>query len=234
MIDEKTNGSKDELNEMSSPLEDVPTGTEHKKKNTNSGQGIKKKKKKNKRKKLIKDPFESYDPRGVQTLFRTISRNHYNLLRMVDVKASIILTMNSIMISLIMGAMFVAPESKKAALEVGFRVIILFSVLSMVFALISMLPHKYLGKSFKESKYNGTLYAGNFTVKTLNEFRSSFMDVISKGETLYDEMIHDLYFLGRVIEKKQRMTIFSVVVFLVGLIIGIFINITNGLGMFHS
>ena len=104
----------------------------------------------------------------------------------------------------------------------------------MVFALISMLPHKYLGRSFRESKYNGTLYAGNFSVNSLDEFRSSFMNVISKGESLYDEMIHDLYFLGRVIEKKQRMTIFSVVIFLIGLILGIIINITNGLGMFHS
>ena len=198
------------------------------------GKSGKKKKKKQKGQKKTSDPFDSYDPRGVQTLFRTISRNHYNLLRMVDVKASIILTMNSIMISLIMGAMFVAPESKKAALELGFRVIILFSVLSMVFALISMLPHKYLGKRFKESKYNGTLYAGNFSAKTLDEFRSSFRSVISKGESLYDEMIHDLYFLGRVIEKKQRMTVFSVSIFLVGLILGIIINTTNGLGYFHS
>jgi len=200
----------------------------------NDDTSVKKQKKKKKKSNENKDPFESYDPRGVQTLFRTISRNHYNLLRMVDVKASIILTMNSIMISLIMGAMFVAPDSQKAALEIGFRVIILSSVLSMVFALISMLPHKYLGKAFKESKYNGTLYAGNFSSKSLSEFESSFKKVISKGYNLYDEMIHDLYFLGQVIEKKQRMTVFSVGIFLIGLIIGILINMTNGLGMFHN
>ncbi|NNF33088.1 MAG: hypothetical protein HKN68_03220 [Saprospiraceae bacterium] len=226
MNDDKNITSKDELDDMSASQEAETSKVEHEKK--------KKKKKKNQKKKVVKDPFESYDPRGVQTLFRTISRNHYNLLRMVDVKASIILTMNSIMISLIMGAMFVTPESQKAALEIGFRVIILFSVISMVFALISMLPHKYLGKSFKESKYNGTLYAGNFSSKSLSEFESSFKEVISKGYNLYDEMIHDLYFLGKVIEKKQRMTVFSVGIFLIGLIIGIIINMTNGLGMFHS
>jgi len=34
-----------------------------------------------------KEKLNKFDPRGVQTLFRTLSRNHYNLLRMVDGKA---------------------------------------------------------------------------------------------------------------------------------------------------
>ena len=51
-----------------------------------------------------------YDSRGVQTLFRTLSRNHYHLLRMVDNKAGIILTMNSIIIFLVglIGSAFMA------------------------------------------------------------------------------------------------------------------------------
>ena len=43
---------------------------------------------------------DKLDAKGMDTLFRTISRNHYNLLRMVDNKASIVLTVNSILISI--------------------------------------------------------------------------------------------------------------------------------------
>ena len=41
------------------------------------------------------EKLERYDARGVQTLFKTLSRNHYNLLKMVDNKARIVLTVNS-------------------------------------------------------------------------------------------------------------------------------------------
>ena len=48
------------------------------------------------RNKTAKKGSSKFDAKTVDTLFRTISRNHYNLLRMIDNKASIILTVNSI------------------------------------------------------------------------------------------------------------------------------------------
>ena len=66
------------------------------------------------------EKLDKYDARGVQTLFRTLLRNHYNLLKMVDSKSSIILTINSIIISLLMGALYVAPETDIEVLEVNF------------------------------------------------------------------------------------------------------------------
>jgi len=47
------------------------------------------------------DKLDKFDARGSQTLFRTLSRNHYNLIKMIDNKASILLTINSIIISII-------------------------------------------------------------------------------------------------------------------------------------
>ncbi len=38
----------------------------------------------------------NYDSRGVQTLFRTVFRNHYNLLKMVENKSRIGLSLNKI------------------------------------------------------------------------------------------------------------------------------------------
>ena len=165
-----------------------------------------------------KAKLDFFDPRGVQTLFRTLSRNHYNLLRMVDNKASIVLTMNSIIISLLMGAMLVAPDTHKDAIQLSSRILLGFSVLSMIFALISMLPHKYLGASFKRSQYNGSLYAANFAAKPLEEFQQEFKRIMRSGQDVYNEMIKDLYFLGTVIAKKQGVLLLSVATFLIGLI----------------
>jgi len=162
--------------------------------------------------------LEKYDSRGVQTLFKTLSSNHYSLLKMVDNKARIILTVNSIITSLLFGKHFIDSSSNTLNINIGTKVLVISSMLSMVFALFSMLPHRYLGKSFKMSGYKGTLYAGNFSKQTLSEFKKEFERIISNGNTIYNELIDDLYFLGLVISKKQRLLYYSVFVFLMGLI----------------
>ncbi len=196
-----------------------------------------KKQKKDKKKKEVFDPtfdkekakLKMFDPRGVQTLFRTLSRNHYNLLKMVDNKASIVLTINSIVISLIMGAMYVALESDRAIIEVSSKILLRFSMLSMIFALISMLPHRYLGKKFNESGYKGSLYAANFAKQTLPEFQAEIQRIMTNGETVYDKMVKDLYFLGKTIDRKQKLLMISVFIFLIGLVSTMIYSLANGL-----
>ena len=147
------------------------------------------------------EKLERYDARGVQTLFKTLSRNHYNLLKMVDNKARIVLT-------------------------------VICSLLSMIFALFSMVPHRYFGSSYKKSGYKGTLYAENFAKLSLTEFKNEFKRIMKKGQNIYDEMIIDLYFLGKIITHKQRLLFVSVIIFLIGLITAIIYTLLNGVVAF--
>ena len=176
--------------------------------------------KKNKKPKVDKElaKLDKYDSRGAQTLYRTLSRNHYNLLRMVDNKASIILTVNSIIISLLMGAMYLADSEHMQSMSSIATILIRSSMLSMILAVFSMLPHRYINRTLRKSSYKGTLYAGNFHKMSLDEFKSEFRRITKNGHNLYNEMEEDLYFLGKVIDGKQRMLWFSVIVFLLGLI----------------
>lgn len=178
---------------------------------------VKKKSEKKNRKSKDKT-LDDFDIRGTQTLFRTLSRNHYNLLRMVDNKANIVLTMNSIIISLLMGALYLAPEEEKAIVDNMAKVIINFGMVSMIFALISMLPHKYIGRTYKNSGYKGSLYAGNYARKPLEDFEIEFKRIMNSGDNIYNEMIKDLYFLGKSVYIKQKLLWLSVTIFLVGLI----------------
>ena len=97
----------------------------------------------------------------------------------------------------------------------------------MIFALISMLPHRYLGKRFSNSDYKGTLYADNFSKLTLIEFRQEFQRIMNTGNDIYNELINDLYFLGLVISKKQRVLLYSVFMFLIGLTATIIYTLLN-------
>ncbi len=176
-----------------------------------------------------KEKLERYDSRGTQTLFKTISRNHYNLLKMVDNKARIVLTVNSIITSLLLGLLFVVPKSQKIPLGVGTRILIICSMLSMIFALFSMLPYRYFGVSYIKSGYKGTLYAENFAKLSLDEFKAEFERIMLKGQNIYDEMIYDLYFLGKSIVRKQKLLLISVIIFLIGLVSAITYTLINGL-----
>jgi len=81
----------------------------------------------------------------------------------------------------------------------------------MIFAVFSMLPHRYVGKLFKNSNYNSSLYTGNFARRSLEEFMTEFDRIMVNGNTLYDEMKKDLYFLGRVIHGKQILLLLVII-----------------------
>lgn len=169
--------------------------------------------------KEIDKKLQKFDNRGIQTLFRTLSRNHYNLLRMVDNKAGIIIAVNSIIISLSMGAIYIGSNSPENNVGNSQIIFIIYScIASMTVALISMLPYRYRGKQFKNSTYIGSLYAQNFSMMTLKEFKANIFNTIETGANLYEEMINDIYFLGKYIAWKQKLVIVSFVIFLLGLL----------------
>jgi len=163
------------------------------------------------------EKLKKYDSRGVQTLFRTLSRNHYNLLKMVDNKARIMLTVNSIISSLLLGALVIVPANGEFTITIGTRILVICSLLSMIFAIFSMLPHRYIGKEFRASNYKGTLYADHFAKQSLAEFKQELNRIMESGQNTYDEMVVDLYFLGKTIAKKQRLLLISSGILLIGI-----------------
>ena len=172
--------------------------------------------------------LEKFDVRGVQTLFRTVSRNHYNLLKMVDNKASIILTVNSIIITLLLAAVYMTPSEQIELVQANSMILLNCGMASMVFALLAMLPHKYLLKRSEKTGYKGSLYAGNYSKLPLEDYRAEMRRIMSTGNVLYDEMTTDLYYLGKSVRRKQILIIISVVVFLIGLIATIVHSLSHG------
>jgi len=147
---------------------------------------------------------------------------------MIDNKASILLTINSIIISVILGASYMADASEADHIGSHSIVIFRFCIGSMVLALIAMLPHKY--KNLGSSKHNGSLYAGNYSKMKIEEYRAEMKRIMTNGTTIYDEMIDDLYYLGKAINLKHRLLLLSFIVFISGLITAVVIGISHGAG----
>lgn len=171
------------------------------------------------------DKLDKFDARGLQTLFRTLSRNHYNLIKMIDNKASILLTINSIIISIILGAAYMINDANVDHINSHAIVIFRFSIASMVIALLAMLPHKY--KNTQKHGHKGSLYAGNYSKMTIEEYREEMKRIMANGNSIYNEMIDDLYYLGKAINIKHKLLLISFVIFIAGLITAVVFGLSH-------
>jgi len=118
-----------------------------------------------------------------------------------------------------LGVPNLAPDSKKEIIGIDFSVLIYCCIASMIFALLSMIPHQYSSIKFKQSNYKGSLYAGNFADCTLNGFQSEYQRITEYGNTVFEEITKDIYFLEFAIKCKQRLTKESAGLLLLGLVL---------------
>lgn len=161
------------------------------------------------------------DDRGIQTMFRTTSRNHYTLNAMVDRKASIMISVNAIILSLIIGGIF-------QDITIGFTiemlpnvVLLVSSICSIFFAVVSILPDNTHGKFTREDimdKRGNLLFFGNFHQMKFPDYEWGMLEMLSDQEYLYSTMIRDLYYLGKTLQKKYWSIRISLYIFIIGLI----------------
>jgi len=158
------------------------------------------------------------DDRGIQTLFRNTSKNHYTLNRMVDGKARIMITVNSILLSLVFGGVL-------GTLTDGFPSnipAIIFAITNMIsatFAIISITPNKTQGNFSEEeirSKKGNLLYFGNFHNMHYRDFEWGFLQMLQDKDYLYSSMIRDLYYQAQILHKKSTSIRISLFTFLIG------------------
>ena len=173
---------------------------------------------KNKKKKKDKKP-----DRGIDTLFRITLSNHTRLSGIADSKANILLSVNAIIISIALSSLIPKLDSiRNEHLIYPTFIMLLFSVVSIIFAILSTRPKVTSGtftrQDIAEKKVN-LLFFGNFYKMPLQEYEWAVNEMMNDREYLYNSLIKDLYFLGLVLEKKYRLLRITYNIFMIGLII---------------
>jgi hypothetical protein len=172
--------------------------------------------------------------RGIETMFRSVYRNHINLSSIADNKANMMISINTIIISLmltVVGAKFSffgTSLKENPALIFPAITLIATSLGSVIFAIQSAKPkvtNRIEKGDVRNDKHN-LLFFGNFTHLSLSEFEVSIMEVMKEDILLYSNMINDLYYLGLVLQKKYRLLRYSYTFFMVGLIVTVLVFIT--------
>ena len=151
------------------------------------------------KKESLKAKYKSESPdRGVQTLFRVTLKNHLTLSDIADTKANILLSVNAIIISVALSNLIPKLDNpSNAYLIYPTLIFIVFSVVSMVMAVLATRPNITSGKFSKQDvqdKKVNLLFFGNFHKMSLGEYEWAIQELVKDKEYIYSSLTKDLYF----------------------------------------
>ena len=161
--------------------------------------------------------------RGIQTFYRVALRNHIKLSDIADTKANILLSVNAIIISLVL-ANLISKLDNNAYLIYPTAIFTLSCVISMVLSIIATRPNITSGEFTKEDVANKNVnltFFGNFHKMELNEFEWAINELLKDKNYVYSSLTKDLYFLGKVLERKYRILRVTYTIFMIGMIISV-------------
>lgn len=163
--------------------------------------------------------------RGIETMFRVALNNHIRLSEIADSKANILLSVNAIIISIALSTLIPKLDStSNAHLVLPTLIMILFSVVSIIFAIMSTRPKVTSGtftrKDIEDQSVN-LLFFGNFYKMPYDDYLYGLHKVMESREFLYDTLIKDLYHLGLVLNKKYKWLRITYTVFMAGIILSV-------------
>lgn len=163
--------------------------------------------------------------RSVDTLFRVTIKNHITLSDIADTKANILLSVNAIIISIALSNLIPKFDNPKNAFLIYPTVIfVVFSVIAIILSVIATRPSITSGKFTKEDIANkkvNLLFFGNFHKMNLPDFEESITQVMNDKDYLYSSMTKDLYFLGKVLDRKYRILRWTYTIFMIGIIVSV-------------
>lgn len=165
--------------------------------------------------------------RGIQTLFRVTMRNHLKLSDIADAKANILLSVNAIIISLAI-ANFIpdlaSPATASPAIMIPIFILMIFSVASIIGAIMSTRPNVTSGEFTREQIKNGevnVLFFGNFHRMPYEQFEWAMHEILENQSDVYESLMKDLYMLGVVLNRKYYLLRITYTIFMVGIILSV-------------
>lgn len=169
--------------------------------------------------------------RGIDTMYRTSFRNHITLSKIADGKANMMISINTIILSIVItvsGAslsFFEEAFYENPEFLIPIISLLLSSLIAVVFAVFSARPSvtEYRIKKDKliKSKKASLLYFGNFLKLEKHEFIEYMATMKLDQNALYDDLAKDLYDLGSVMHKKYLLLTISYNTFVGGLALAV-------------
>jgi HD superfamily phosphodiesterase len=161
--------------------------------------------------------------RGIETMFRITSGNHQRLSDMADSKAHIMISVNSIIISVLLSVLLKNLE-QFPQYTIPAMTLLSVSLVTIVFAILATRPKipsgTFTENDITEKKVN-LLFFGNFFRMSMDEYTSGMLNMMDDRDFLYRSLIKDVYSQGVVLGSKYQRLRISYNVFMYGLIVSV-------------
>lgn len=161
--------------------------------------------------------------RGIETMFRITSTNNQRLSDMADNKSNILITVNSIILSVVI-ALLLRKLDNNAHLVFPTTVLLLTSLTTMVIAILATRPTlpngRYTDEDLRDQKVN-LLFFGNFHKMDLDSYTNGMKLMMEERDYLYSTLIKDVYSQGVVLGRKFKLLRLAYNIFMYGLVISV-------------
>jgi predicted metal-dependent HD superfamily phosphohydrolase len=161
--------------------------------------------------------------RGIDTMLRITSSNHQRLSDMADSKAHIMISVNSIIISVLLSVLLKNLE-QFPQYTFPAMTLLTVSLVTIVFAILATRPNipsgTFTQTDINEKKVN-LLFFGNFFRMSMDDYTSGMLQMMDDRDFLYRSLIKDVYSQGVVLGTKYRRLRISYNVFMYGLIVSV-------------
>ena len=168
---------------------------------------------------------------GKQTLFRVSFRTQINLIRIADNKANMIIGINAMIISVLIGMvgtrMIFSTEEVNNNLTLVLPIILMIftALFTALFALMAAQPHLILTKKkpTETDKKSSLLFFENIWNLPAEEYISKMETLLDSPKDIYRHMIIDMHNQAKVLHRKYRLLRTSYIIFEVGYVISILV-----------
>ena len=169
---------------------------------------------------LFSNIEEGIPNRGIQSYFRSIYRVHINLSAIADNKANIMISVNAILISVLISLLSYRNLSEtNPTIMVPVLVFIVAGLASLIFAVLSARPKiTYPNKGITDRNLlkRNAIFFGSYVTMKLDQYEDIMDEIFQDGKLIYGNMIRDMYYLGKVLDKKYRYLVISYNIFMIG------------------
>jgi len=161
--------------------------------------------------------------RGIETLFRSAYRVQMDLTSLADNKANMMISINSIIISIILAA--VAPKlDANPWLLLPTLVLLVGNLVSIIYSIQAARPrisHQAIDLEDLQNSAGNILFFGNFANLKEQEFVQGMDRLMEEKSLVYNTMIRNIYGLGSVLNRKFTLLQAAYTSFMVALLAGV-------------
>ena len=161
--------------------------------------------------------------KGIQTMLRLTSQNHLKLSDMADSKANILISVNAIIISVVLGVL-ARKLQEETYLKIPTLIFLTSAVVTIIISILATRPKINEGRFTPEdiaAKKTNLLFFGNFYKASYEEYSSAMKKMMVDTDYLYGSLVKDIYYLGVILGRKYRLIRLAYNIFMIGIILSV-------------